>query len=167
MFAGRRMRREEQSLLLSAARSALFNEVLARRIADATWDRGSDGEVWMLDGSHSVFGPEPLDDALRARVVAFDIHPTGPLWGAGELRTTGDLRTLETEVAAALADGRVADGLVRAGLKQERRALRIALPDLEWDWPAAGLLRLGLSLPAGSYATATLHELGDIRDAGS
>ena len=167
MFAGRRMRREEQSLLLSAARSALFNEVLARRIADATWDRGSDGEVWMLDGSHSVFGPGPLGDALRARVAAFDIHPTGPLWGSGEVRTGGGLRALETDVAATLADGRVADGLVRAGLKQERRALRIGLPALEWEWPAAGLLRLGFSLPAGSYATSMLHELGEIRDAGS
>jgi tRNA pseudouridine13 synthase len=165
MFAGRRMRREERSLLLSAARSALFNAVLARRIADGTWDRGMDGEVWMLAGSHSVFGPEPLDDALRARVAAFDIHPTGPLWGAGEPRTSGELRTLETEVAAALADGRMAEGLVRAGMKQERRALRIALPGLEWEWTGMDRLRLGFALPAGSYATAVLHELGGIRDA--
>jgi tRNA pseudouridine13 synthase len=166
MFAGRRMRREERSLLLSAARSALFNAVLARRIADGSWDRGIDGEVWMLAGSHSVFGPEPLDDALRARVEAFDIHPTGPLWGIGEPRTSGELRALESGIAAGLAEGRVADGLVRAGLKQERRALRIAA-DLEWEWPDAGDLRLAFSLPAGSYATALLHELGDIRDAGA
>jgi tRNA pseudouridine13 synthase len=121
----------------------------------------------MLAGSHSVFGPEPLDDALRARVEAFDIHPTGPLWGVGELRTSGELRALESEVAAALADGRVADGLVRAGLKQERRKLRIALPDLEWEWQDEGRLRLTFSLPAGSYATALLQELGDIPDAGN
>ena len=167
MFAGRRMRREERSLLLSAARSALFNEVLARRIADGSWDRGTDGEVWMLAGSHSVFGPESLDDALRARVEAFDIHPTGPLWGAGEPRSSGELRVLESDVAAELVEGRVADGLVRAGLKQERRALRIALPDLEWEWQGGSRLRLSIALPAGAYATAVLHELGDIRDAGS
>ena len=168
MFAGRRMRREERSLLLSAARSALFNAVLARRIRDGSWDRGvADGEVWMLAGSHSVFGPEPLDDTLRARVEAFDIHPTGPLWGAGEPRTLGELHALETEVAARIADGRVADGLVRAGLKQERRGLRIAIPELEWEWRGAGSLWLSFRLPAGAYATAVLHELGDIRDAGS
>jgi tRNA pseudouridine13 synthase len=67
MFAGRRVKREERSLLLSAARSALFNDILARRVADGSWDRGLEGEVWMLAGSHSVFGPEPFDDALRAR----------------------------------------------------------------------------------------------------
>jgi tRNA pseudouridine13 synthase len=166
MFAGRRMRREERSLLLSAARSALFNAVLARRIADGSWDRGADGEVWMLAGSHSVFGPEPLDDALRARVAAFDIHPTGPLWGMGEPRTGGELHALESGIAAALADGRIADGLVRAGLKQERRALRIGVPDLAWEWREAGNLRLAFALPAGAYATVLLQELGAIHDAG-
>jgi tRNA pseudouridine13 synthase len=167
MFAGRRMRREERSLLLSAARSALFNDVLAGRIADGSWDCGMDGEVWMLAGSHSVFGPEPMDDALRARVEAFDIHPTGPLWGVGELRTAGELRVLEAGVAARFAGGRIAEGLVRAGLKQERRALRLVPGGMAWTWPDAGSLRLSFSLPAGSYATALLHELGEIRDAGA
>ena len=167
MFAGRRVKREERSLLLSAARSALFNDILARRVADGSWDRGMEGEVWMLAGSHSVFGPEPFDDALRARVEAFDIHPTGAMWGAGELRSTGEIRALEAGVAAGFADGRFAAGLAKAGLKQERRALRIAVPDLHWEWPQADCLRAVYSLPAGSYATAVLHELGGIRDAGS
>ena len=166
MFAGRRVRREERSLLLSAARSALFNEILARRVADGSWDRGCEGEVWMLAGSHSVLGPEPMDDALRARVEAFDIHPTGPLWGAGDLRSTGGVGALEAGVAAGFTDGRFAAGLARAGLRQERRALRVALPDLRWQWPQPGCLRVAFSLPAGSYATAVLHELGHIRDAG-
>lgn len=166
MFAGRRMRREERSLLLSAARSALFNDVLARRIEDGSWNRGDEGEVWMLDGSHSVFGPEPMDDALRARAEAFDIHPTGPLWGAGELRTAGSVRAMETAAAAQCGGRRIADGLARAGLRQERRALRVAAAGLAWEWLEPGGLRLGFSLPAGSYATALLHEVGSIRDIG-
>ena len=167
MFAGRRVKREERSLLLSAARSALFNDILARRVAEGSWNRGLDGEVWMLAGSHSVFGPEPLDDALRARAEAFDIHPTGAMWGAGELRSTGAVQALETGVAAGFADGRFAAGLARAGLRQERRALRMAVPDLRWDRPEPGCLRIAFSLPAGSYATALLHELGEFRDAGA
>ena len=167
MFAGLRVRREERSILLSAARSALFNEILARRVVDGSWDRGCEGEVWMLAGSHSVFGPEPLDDALRARVEAFDIHPTGAMWGAGELRSTHGLQTLEAMVAAEIAGGRLAAGLARAGLRQERRALRVVVPDLRWEWSHADRLRMAFSLPAGSYATAVLHELGDTRDAGS
>ena len=166
MFAGRRVKREERSLLLSAARSALFNDILARRVADGSWDRGCEGDVWMLQGSHSVFGPEALDDALRARSEAFDIHPTGALWGTGDARSTGEVRALETSVAAELADGRLAAGLAKAGLRQERRSLRMVVADLHWRWQGADCLRLAFSLPAGAYATVVLHELGEIRDAG-
>src|SRR2546427_6294495 len=35
-----------------------------------------DGEVWMLDGSRSVFGPEPYTDVLAERLARFDIHPS-------------------------------------------------------------------------------------------
>ncbi|MEE7548471.1 tRNA pseudouridine(13) synthase TruD, partial [Xanthomonas sp. Kuri4-1] len=87
MFGGRRVRKDQRSLLLSAARSALFNQVLARRVAQGDWDLPLEGEVWMLDGSRSVFGPEPWGEALAERLARFDIHPSGPLWGAGELRS--------------------------------------------------------------------------------
>ncbi|WP_147652823.1 tRNA pseudouridine(13) synthase TruD [Vulcaniibacterium gelatinicum] len=164
MFAGRRVRREERALLLSAARSALFNRVLAARVADGSWDRGLDGEVWMLEGSHSVFGPEPWSEALAARLTAWDIHPTGPLWGAGELRTGGAARAVEE---ATLADAdmlALRAGLEAAGLRQERRALRVRPAELRAEWPQDGMLRLAFALPAGCYATAVLAELGPIRD---
>ncbi|HEY4556261.1 MAG TPA: tRNA pseudouridine(13) synthase TruD, partial [Lysobacter sp.] len=94
MFSGRRVRREQASLLLSAARSELFNRVLAARVERGCWDSPLDGEVWMLDGSRSVFGPQPFDDTLRQRLGAFDIHPTGPLWGRGEPRVTDAVAAL-------------------------------------------------------------------------
>jgi tRNA pseudouridine13 synthase len=37
----------------------------------------------MLEGTHSVFGPEPAAPETRARAEAQDIHPTGPMWGEG------------------------------------------------------------------------------------
>lgn len=166
MFAGRRVRREQRGHLLSAARSELFNRVLAARVRAASWDRALAGEVWMLDGSRSVFGPEPLDAALMERLATFDIHPSGPLWGRGELRTVETARELEE---AALADaGALAlrAGLEAAGLKQERRALRVRPGALQWDWPATDALRLRFELPAGCYATAVLAELGPTVDAG-
>ena len=58
MFAGERVRREQRSIYLSAARSEMFNAVLARRIELGNWNTGVEGEVWMLDGTQSVFGPE-------------------------------------------------------------------------------------------------------------
>ncbi|NUS60938.1 MAG: tRNA pseudouridine(13) synthase TruD, partial [Lysobacter sp.] len=162
MFRGRRVKREERSLLLSAARSVLFNHVLARRVADDTWDRALDGEVWMLDGSRSVFGPEPFDDALAARLAAFDIHPTGPLWGEGELRTTGAVRELELAAMTDEESLAVRAGLEDARMKQERRALRLRPMQMAWEWPAHDVLRLTFELPPGSYATTVLAQIGDI-----
>lgn len=159
MFAGQRVRREQRSLLLSAARSALFNAVLAGRVAAGGWDRGLDGEVWMLDGSHSLFGPEPETPELRERAGRGAIHPTGPLWGCGALRSQGQAREFESRAAAALAD--LCAGLEAAGLRQERRALRVRVADPGWQWPAGDRLRLEFTLPAGSYATTLLASLGE------
>ena len=165
MFAGRRVKREERSMLLSAARSELFNRVLAARVEAGTWNSALDGEVWMLDGSRSVFGPEALTDALQARLDGFDLHPTGPLWGEGELRS-GDVAR-EVELAAMQGDSatRLRNGLERAGLKQERRALRLQPSELRWQWLDDAALELRFALPPGCYATTVLRELGDITDA--
>lgn len=160
MFAGARVRREQRSLLLSAARSHLFNVVLARRVGDGSWNRALDGEVWMLDGTHSVFGPEPCSDGLLQRLDMQDIHPTGPLWGQGELRTAGAALALEREASAPFADLRA--GLEAAGLRQERRALRVRVREMEWQWRGAELLELRFALDPGSYATEVLAELGEV-----
>lgn len=165
MFAGRRVSRDQRGVLLSAARSELFNRVLAARVEADCWDRPLDGEVWMLDGSRSVFGPQPFDDTLAHRLATFDIHPTGPLWGEGELRT----RERAAEVEHAALEGADAAalraGLERAGLRQERRALRLRPEGLEWRWQDARTLELGFALPPGTYATTVLAELGDIQSA--
>ncbi|MDO5505499.1 MAG: tRNA pseudouridine(13) synthase TruD [Pseudoxanthomonas suwonensis] len=164
MFDGRRVRRDQRGILLSAARSQLFNQVLAARIDAGCWDRPLDGEIWILDGSHSMFGPEPFDDALAARLAAFDIHPTGPMWGRGGLRSNDAAAALElaaTSDATALA---LRTGLEAAGLRQERRSLRLPVRDLRWDWQEASVLRLGFALPPGSYATAVLAELGEMTE---
>ena len=164
MFGGRRMRREQRTMLLSAARSELFNRVLAARVSAGCWDRGLDGEVWMLDGSRSVFGPEPSTQALMARLAAFDIHPTAPLWGRGALRTTGEALALETAAVAGSNGLALCAGLEAAGLKQERRASRLRPQDLQWDWLEAGVLQLRFALPPGCYATTVTAELGVLLD---
>ena len=84
MFGGRRVERDKRSFLLSAARSHIFNNVLAARVERDAWDKPLDGEIWSLAGSRSWFGPEPFTDVLAERLVRADIHPSGPLWGQGE-----------------------------------------------------------------------------------
>ncbi|MEE7561526.1 tRNA pseudouridine(13) synthase TruD, partial [Xanthomonas sp. Kuri4-2] len=52
-----------------------------------------------------------------------------------------------------------------AGLKQERRALRLRPQALAYQWRADDVLELGFALPPGCYATAVLQEIGEISDA--
>ena len=167
MFAGRRVAREKRGVLLSAARSDLFNRVLAARVLADAWDRPLDGEVWTLAGTRSVFGPVEFDATLSQRLALFDIHPTGPLWGRGALRTTAAAMQLEIDALADADAMTLRAGLERAGLEQERRALRLRPGHLAWTWRDADTLELRFQLPPGAYATVVLDALGDIENAAS
>ncbi|HEV2607786.1 MAG TPA: tRNA pseudouridine(13) synthase TruD [Xanthomonadaceae bacterium] len=164
MFAGKRVKREQRGILLSAARSELFNRVLGARVADGSWNTGLPGELWMLDGTHSIFGPEPDPAALAERARTQDIHPTGPLWGRGALRTDADCCAIEETVLDDATDFCI--GLEKAGLNQERRALRTPARSLAWEWHHGGTLELAFELPAGSYATSLLSAIGRCEDLG-
>lgn len=157
MFAGRRVRRHERGMLLSAARSFLFNEVLARRVRSGTWNAAEEGDVWMLAGSQSIFGPQPLDDEIRQRIGSGDIAPTGPLFGRGDVRTTGTVGELERAVAAAQDD--LVRGLADNDLRQERRALVLRCEDLTCEWLGESGLAVSFSLKKGSYATVLMREI--------
>jgi tRNA pseudouridine13 synthase len=157
MFAGRRVDRDKRSILLSAARSQIFNSVLAARVERDAWDKPLDGEIWSLAGSRSWFGPEPFDDVLAARLAQGDIHPSGPLWGQGEPPATEAAAELERSVAAQYAD--LSEGLAAARMEQERRPLRLLPKDLRWRWLDDETLELSFELPAGAYATVVVREL--------
>lgn len=148
--------RNKRSMYISAARSAIFNDVLSQRVAKANWNRPLPGDVMMLDGSHSVFVAEAVDDEMMRRVTEFDIHPTAPLWGRGSLQSRDQVQTLEQAVAE--ANPVFCAGLERVGLKQERRALRLLAKQLQWQ-REDNHLELSFFLPAGSYATSVLREL--------
>lgn len=158
MFEGRRVDRSQRSIYLSAARSYLFNLLLAERVSQGTWNTPIAGDVWMLDGSKSIFGPEPLTEELTARCAAHDIHPTGPLWGAGELRSQDLVLALESQIPQWQPE--LCKGLEKADLRQERRALRLMPKAMHWRLCDAQTLELSFELPSGAYATSVLAELG-------
>lgn len=151
------LRRDKRSIYLSAARSYIFNRILSQRVEEQSWDRFLDGEVFSLEGSRSVFQAESDSDELSIRLKEGDIHPSGSLWGRGELTSSAQVAKLETKIAAECV--LFAKGLETAGLQQQRRALR-ALPNkLRSDWLDEQTMTLSFSLPAGSFATALLREL--------
>ncbi len=154
--------RHLRGIYLSAARSFLFNEVLAGRVRAGTWQTASDGEVCLLDGRNSFFAVDAVDDTIRRRLLEHDVHLSGPLWGAGELTTRGAVRERETAMAMQHAD--LARGLEEAGLRQERRALRVVPKDMKAEAVDDRTWRLAFRLPPGCYATAVLRELALYRD---
>ena len=120
----------ERGFMLSAARSLIFNAVLAERVRDGSWERLEAGDLANLDGRASHFQVAAADETLAERCSRLDIHPTGPLWGRGSPATGGRVLQLEQRVAAGLT--RACELVARAGMEQERRSLRLAVRDLHW-----------------------------------
>ena len=153
--------REQNSMELSAARSLIFNQILAARVQDGSWNTGLNGDVFNLNGSGSIFASEHMDETLQARLASGDIHPTAVMWGAGNNKVAGDAGELENTVVqqdALLAA--LATGLEQREVKAQRRALRLPVEDLSWRWAdeqdGEQTLVLSFTLTTGSFATSVL-----------
>jgi tRNA pseudouridine13 synthase len=149
--------RNQFSLYLSAARSWIFNHILAQRVAQGTWNQRLAGDVFMLEGSNAWFADDN-DPNIQQRLDSLDIHPSGVLWGKGEMDSQAEAQALETEQAAQFPV--LCAGLEKQGLKSERRALRIKVGEIGFEVLDAETLRLAFTLPPGAYATVLLEQLG-------
>ena len=155
----KRTSRQQRSLWLSAARSAIFNAVCAKRVEAGTWQSLLPGEPAILDGTRSFFeSGESSADELDARVQAFDIHPSAPWWGRGQTPGTDECALFEAQILSDFSD--ICAGLEKAGLSQERRAVRAMARDLTHQWLDDSTLQLSFHLSPGLFATTLLSELG-------
>jgi tRNA pseudouridine13 synthase len=161
LFSGKRLAKPIRSLALSAARSFLFNEILAARVSAKTWDQLLPGDCANLDGSGSVFKVAEPDELLRQRCTALDIHPSGCLWGRGQLLSDSQVADIELGVMALHQS--LADGIVAKGVDMSRRALRLRLRDFSWE-QSGDSIWLEFFLGRGSFATAVLGEILDYTD---
>lgn len=161
MFQSKRKKvtRFKRGIYLSAARAWLFNRVLATRVESESWLTVQQGDVCMLNGSRSVFtaGEDP---DLQRRHDEFDLHVTGPLAGSGQSLATDSILALEQQ--SLQEENILLEGLISAGLKQERRALRAIAGGLVFEWIDRQTLRLNVTLARGVYATAMLQEIAEI-----
>ncbi|NIB39699.1 tRNA pseudouridine(13) synthase TruD [Pseudomaricurvus alkylphenolicus] len=128
--------RQRRGLTMSAARSYLFNRVLSERVRRGDWLSQLPGEV-------------AINDA-----------PSGPLWGRGRLATSDECQQLELDILQPLQAW--CNGLEHVGLTQERRALQLIPEALQWQRQAEDL-KLQFSLPPGTYATAVLREICQLK----
>ncbi|TGN41960.1 tRNA pseudouridine(13) synthase TruD [Marinobacter confluentis] len=131
-------------LYFSAARSWLFNEVLAHRVEVGNWQT-------LLDGEPGLPG---LADAFI----------TGPLWGDGGTEAVSVQGELERAVVS--EHPQVAAVFAITRMKPERRQLTLMPEDLQWRWLAADRLSLAFGLAPGQYATTLLGDLFDLAVSG-
>ena len=157
---GVELNRRQRRFAMSAARSWVFNRVLSRRVAAQTWTSPMPGEPLSLDGSRSFFMPKVEDrEDIAGRLVLLDLHPSGPLWGAGDMPCLGECEAFEREAVAPL--DWVTQGLADAGMRQERRALRLKVEDLDAQVDD-NAVTLRFTLTKGAFATAVIHALARV-----
>ena len=157
----KRPKPEQRRMLLSAARSHVFNQVLAARVRAHIWCTALPGEVLLraIDGQQ-LLAPR-VAPALTERVNAGELDPSGPLPGRRGrcLVPEGGAQDFETRWLAELGLEPWIQALADLGLHADRRSLRARPRNLEWAWGGERTLALGFELPSGSYATSLVREL--------
>jgi tRNA pseudouridine13 synthase len=149
-----------KKFFVNAYQSYLFNQVLAVRIHELDQVRTGDLAYKHVNGA--VFRVE--DEAAEApRAAAFEISPTGPIFGYRMTEAEGRAREIEDAVLA--GQGLTLD-VFRSGREMKfhgaRRPLRFAPEDLTTEFGAdehGACLELRLTLPSGCYATMVLREI--------
>lgn len=157
----------QRGFMMSAFQSAVFNDVLARRIADGTYDRLVPGDLAWKHDSRAVFAVDgataETENAPDGRVASFEVSPSGPMWGLDMTRAAGGVDA--AEVAALEAAGLTVDQLAGAdGATPEgaRRPMRVPIKDADLSGGVdehGPYVRLGFELPRGAYATSVMAEI--------
>ena len=153
--------RNKRSMAISALRSWLFNEVIHQRIEHDYFLKAMLGDAMQLSGSNSFFVNDKVEEQgqIDARLGAYDLNITAPLWGNGKLHTSQAAK--EFELACIGHHKTITQTLNELGLKQERRAIRIVPENFEWQYKD-NALTLSFSLPSGCFATSIVRELMDV-----
>ncbi|MFV9670114.1 tRNA pseudouridine(13) synthase TruD [Pantoea sp. ARC607] len=151
--------RNKRSLMLSVARSALFNQVTSARLQQqGGLTQVLNGDALQLTGRGSWFvaQPDELAESQR-RVNQHELRITAPLPGRGEPGPQAEALAFEQQ---ALADATLLTGLLeREKVDAARRAMLVVPRDMQWHWQDAATLALAFWLPAGSFATSVVREL--------
>lgn len=153
--------RRKARFLYSALQAFAFNAVLDAR--PLPLDAVELGDIAQVVASGGLFEVEDLErEAPRAR--AFEISPTGPIFGPKSKQAGAAVGERERDVLASLGLEHVTPPRgVRA--RGDRRPLRVPVPDLRLEATADGV-RLVFTLPSGSYATVLVEALfGEVAEA--
>ena len=160
--------KRKRSMLYSAARAYLFNQLLSARITRGNWASYVDGDVLNLNHTKRCFLVEPgaWGPELQQRLDELDIHITGLLPGRIDSKDRYVTRgqSADTEKAVCKEFAELVTGLVQQGLSAARRPLRFQVQQLQWQWLDSTTVSLAFTLPTGAYATSLLREVCLLRE---
>ncbi|MDH3591925.1 MAG: tRNA pseudouridine(13) synthase TruD [Planctomycetota bacterium] len=151
-------------LYVCAFQSRLFNRILEARLDGV--DRLQEGDLALLHRNGGVFRVRSVADE-QPRCDAFEISPSGPMFGTRSIVAEGEPGRLERATLDATGLG-LRDFNVGSGIRLQgaRRALRVPLAEVSFE-PMDDAYRVAFRLPPGSFATVVLRELMKTADVDS
>ncbi len=145
-----------RGFMVSALQSALFNQVVAARMAQGTMDDVLPGDVAKKTETGGLFTVVDVD-AERARVKAWEISATGPMYGFKMMAAQAAAGALEAQILA--ESGIALEDFRRVKADGSRRPLRYRPEGLTWRMENATTLEVAFFAPKGAFATMLLREL--------
>lgn len=156
MFNGEQIRDKKlRGLVISAARSWLFNHIVSDRIAQSKFSTALAGDTFMFPVNNSFF-TEVLNDSIQQRLRNEEICLSAPMIGnedAFALETAGEFE----RNAIANFDAWL-PGLTALKLSNDRRRMTLKPVNLQYSKNDDSTVTLSFILPAGSFATSILRE---------
>lgn len=147
----------QRKLQMSALQAELFNRLVAVRVQTSTLGQVLPGDLMKKHDSGGLFLATDVEQA-QARADAWEISPTGPMFGAKMRWPEAEARAREEALLGA-------SGLTREHLVKwkrlapgSRRFVRVRVPEVALD-ASGDAVQLDFTLPAGSYATILLREI--------
>ncbi|HEF8785974.1 TPA: tRNA pseudouridine(13) synthase TruD [Providencia alcalifaciens] len=151
--------RNKRSFYLSAARSAMFNDIASARIANNTAQYAMLGDALQLTGRGSWFVATAEElDSLQARLQSSELSVTAPLPGDGDLGTQED--ALDFEIHCLEQNYQPFMALMKNDrVSPARRAVLVKPQNLQWKWLDSSTVKLDFFLNSGSFATSVVREI--------
>jgi tRNA pseudouridine13 synthase len=147
----------QRKLQMSALQSEIFNRCVAARVQSSTLGKVFAGDLMKKHASGGLFvAPDVLD--TQARADAWEISPTGPIFGAKMSWPESDAR--DREEALLEQSGLTLDHLAKwkRVAPGTRRFVRVPVPIVDLT-VSDNTVDLDFTLPAGSYATILVREI--------
>ncbi len=145
----------KRSLYLSAARSWIFNRIVAARLEQGLFDKFIIGDIAQTTAGSAIVDANNIDD-MQTQFMKGEVAITAALAGDNDLPTRDNALALEQLFLDEEPD---LMALVRGNrMRHDRRNIALKPQDLAWSVESNNIT-LTFSLDAGSFATSIVREL--------